>query len=227
MTSIFERALGADYARLHPELQRRFGFSSEDGRSCVGTGVMDQIWRGSAFTVPFLWLGTARHILFPETGTRVPFMIENYAYRDGFGRETLTFVRTFEVRPRRRRRFDATMVYSPHRRRIVDFLGTHQHMAVDLDVMVDDQGGLHIHSDLQRFCAGSLRLRFPTALSGEADLHEWYDDEGGRFRINVTVSNRRFGRIFGYHGSFTVDYVDTGRAPIPAAAKPLRENPYL
>lgn len=79
MTSIFERALGADFGRLHPRLRERFGFSSADRVGCVGTGVMDEIWRGPAVAVPFLHLGTMRHILFPECGTGIPFTIENYA----------------------------------------------------------------------------------------------------------------------------------------------------
>lgn len=55
--------------------------------------------------------------------------IENYAYRDPPGRETVTWLRTF--RTRRRRRFDAYMIYSARRGRVVDYLGTHQHLAVD------------------------------------------------------------------------------------------------
>jgi hypothetical protein len=60
----------------------------------------------------------------------VPFTIENYAYRDPLGRETVTWVRTFETT--KRRRFDAYMIWSEQRGRIVDYLGTHQHLAVDL-----------------------------------------------------------------------------------------------
>jgi hypothetical protein len=68
MTSIYRRALGADFERLHPRMQARFGFSSADGIGQVGTGVMEEIWRGPAFTVPFLLLGTWRRIMFPATG---------------------------------------------------------------------------------------------------------------------------------------------------------------
>ncbi|GAB7045284.1 DUF4166 domain-containing protein [Catenuloplanes indicus] len=217
MTAIFARALGADFDRLHPRMRERFGAA----HGCVGTGVMDRIWRGPAFVTPFLHLGTARHVLFPETGTDVPFTIENYVYTDSYGRPTLTFVRTFEVAAARRRRFDATMVYSERRRVLVDYLGTHQHIAVDLHLSVDDAGGLHIRSGLQRFRGG---VRCPPLISGEARLHEWYDEEAGRFRIEVTVANRRFGPIFGYAGSFTTQYVDA-HAPVPAAVRPLRENP--
>ncbi|MGV9365041.1 DUF4166 domain-containing protein [Amycolatopsis sp. NPDC003731] len=101
MTGVFERTLGADFANLHPRMRERLALS--DGRGMIGHGVMDRIWRGPAFTLPFLWLGSARHILFPEGGRNVPFTIENHPYVDGHGRETVSFVRTFEFPGRRRR----------------------------------------------------------------------------------------------------------------------------
>ncbi|MDG4796432.1 DUF4166 domain-containing protein [Micromonospora sp. WMMD1082] len=222
MTSVFQHALGADFDRLHPQLRRRFGVDGDADLGCVGTGVMDRIWRGPAFTAPFLRLGAVRHILFPETGRQVPFTIENYAYADSYGRPTLTFVRTFQVAPHRRRRFDATMVWSPRRRMLVDYLGTHQHLAVDLHLAVDATGGLRIRSGLQRFSNG---LACPAVLTGEARVREWYDQRTGHFRIEVAVTSRRFGPLFGYAGSFTVRYARPDRAPVPAAVRPLRENP--
>ncbi len=222
MTSVFQRALGADFDRLHPALRRRFGVDGDTDLGCVGTGVMDRIWRGPLFTAPFLRLGTLRHVLFPETGVDIPFTIENWAYTDTYGRPTLTFVRTFDVAAHRRRRFDATMVWSPRRRVLIDYLGTHQHLAVELHLGVDAAGALTIRSGAQRFRGG---VPCPAALSGEADLREWYDDRAGRFRIEVSMTNPRFGPIFGYSGSFTVGYVPSGEAPVPTAVRPLRENP--
>ena len=78
MKSIYEMALGSDFQRLHPQIQRRFGLSSGGGVAAVGRGVMDEVWRGSRFTVPFLKLGAVRRIMFPETGHDVPFTLENY-----------------------------------------------------------------------------------------------------------------------------------------------------
>lgn len=222
MTSVFQHVLGADFDRLHPQLRRRFGVDGHVDAGCVGTGVMDRIWRGPAVIGPFLRLGTLRHILFPETGTDIPFTIENYAYTDTYGRPTLTFVRTFQVRPHRRRRFDATMVHSRRRGVLVDYLGTHQHLAVDLHLGVDEGGALTIRSGHQRFRGGLL---CPPALTGQAHVREWYDDATGRFGIEVAVTHRRLGPLFGYSGSFTVCYVPTGRTPVPAAVRPLRENP--
>jgi hypothetical protein len=224
MTSIFQRALGSEFWNLHPELQRRFGFSSTDGTACVGMGVMDEIWRGPACTVPFLALGASRNILFPERGNHVPFTIENYAYVDGHGRETVTFVRTFEFNPARRRRFDATMVYAEQRGRVLDFLGTHQHLAVELELRVDDEGGLHVRTAEQRFLEGGLNVRLPESLSGVAELHEWFDDRTQRFGIDVRVTNRHVGPVFGYRGTFVATYVDTRTTPVPAAVRPRRER---
>ena len=154
MPSIYQRALGSDFEKLHPKIQERFGFNSEDRIASIGSGVMDEIWRGRFYTVPFLYLGTWRRIMFPEYGEDIPFTIENYAYRDSFGRETVTWVRTFESR--KRRRFDAYMIYSESRGCIVDYLGSHQHLAVDLDVSVDERGGMCIRSGAQRFYEGRI-----------------------------------------------------------------------
>jgi uncharacterized protein DUF4166 len=222
-TSIFATALGAEFGRLHPAMQRRFGLVN--GGACIGTGVMDEIWHGSALAVPFLKLGTRRHILFPETGRDVPFTIENYAYADSFGRDTVTFVRTFRIPNGPARRFDATMVYNPERRVIVDFLGTHQHMAVDLDIRVDDRGGIRIRSGEQRFREGPLGFRFPGALTGSARLSEWYDEETGAYRIDVAVVNPHLGPLFGYRGRFSAEFTTAPGDQVPEHVRPMRENP--
>ena len=221
MTSIYERALGSDFARLHPETQRRFGLSSERGEASIGRGVMAGLWRGAAFTVPFLYLGSWRRIMFPESGRDVPFTIENYAYRDGFGRETVSWIRTF--RSRRTRRFDAYMIYSERRGCIVDYLGSHQHLAVDIELRVDEDGGLRLRSGEQRFHEGPIGFRFPLALSGVAEVREWWDERTRRHNIRVDVRNRRWGRLFGYAGSFDVEYLPASGPP-PAHVRPRREE---
>lgn len=218
---IFERALGDDFARLHPQLQRRFGVGVDAGYGCVGRGVMTEVRRGPWWTLPFLLVGTFRNILFPERGSDVPFRIDNHAYIDDFGRETVTFVRTMDVRPGRRRRFDATMIYSDARRRVVDYLGTHQHLAVDLDLEVTDEGALLLTSGAQRFYEGRFAFRFPMLFSGRARLLERYDDEQKRYLIDLEIHNDVFGFLFGYRGAFTCEFVE---GPAPATVKPYREE---
>lgn len=222
MTSIYQRALGADFSRLHPQIQRRFGFSSNDAVAAIGTGIMDELWHGPAYTLPFLYVGAWRRIMFPEQGRNVPFTIENYAYRDRFGRETVTWIRTFAAR--RRRRFDAYMIYAESRARIVDYLGTHQHLAVDLELSVDARGGMRIRSGEQRFYEGPVAFTFPLLFSGVATVCEWYDDAASQFRIEVSVHNRRWGPLFGYRGSFDVEWRPAPPGSTPRAILPVREE---
>jgi hypothetical protein len=222
MTSIYQQVLGSDFQRLHPQIQRRFGFASGDGVASIGRGVMDEVWKGCPYTLPFLYLGTWRRIMFPETGRDIPFTIENYAFVDDFGRETVSWVRTFEST--RTRRFDAYMVYSETRGRIVDYLGSHEHLAVDIDISVDEEGGLRLRSGAQRFYEGWLGFDFPLALSGVAEVREWYDDAAGRFRIVVDVRNRRWGRLFGYRGSFDVEWLTVAPGTVPASVLPVRQE---
>jgi hypothetical protein len=223
MTSIYRRALGAEFERLHPMIQRRFGFSSAEGIASIGTGVMEELWRGRAYTVPFLRVGTWRNIMFPERARDVAFAVENYAYVDGFGRETVTWIRTFQLR-KRPRRFDASMIYSEQRGGIVDYLGNRQHLAVDIELSADDQGGLRLRSGAQRFYEGPVAFRFPMALSGVADVREWFDDDEARYRIEVSVANPRWGRLFGYRGWFTVEERRVEPHEIPRHVRPLREE---
>lgn len=222
-TSIFRNALGSDFDRLHPELQRRFGFSSQDRIACIGTGRMDQVWHGSRFVKQVLRLGSGCNILFPESGRDVAFTIANYAYRDGFDRETVTFVRTFQfTRPRR---FDATMIASERPNTVVDYLGTHQHLAVDLEFRVSPAGGLVITSGDQRVAALPGSPRCPGLLTGRARVHEWFDEAAGRFRIEVRVTNPVVGPVMGYRGSFTTEYVPVADgAGVPAYVRPVREQ---
>jgi Domain of unknown function (DUF4166) len=223
MTSIYQRALGSEFSKLHPQIQRRFGFNSASGVAAVGTGVMERLWHGAFYTLPFLYVGTWRSIMFPEHGTNVPFTIQNYAYLDPLGRETVTWVRTFATT--RQRRFDAYMVYSEERGCIVDYLGTHQHLAVDLELSVAPNGGLKLKSTEQRFYEGPLAFRFPLFFSGVAEVCEWYDDAEQCFCIEVNASNRTWGPLFGYKGKFQVEWLPVPPQPIPAAILPRRVEP--
>lgn len=221
MSSIYQRALGADFDRLHPRIQERFGLTSASGRAAIGRGTMEEVWRGRFYTLPFLYVGTWRNIMFPERGSNVPFTIENWAYRDSLGRETVTWLRTFHTD--RTRRFDAYMIYSEARGCIVDYLGTHQHLAVDLDLSVDQRGGLRLRSSEQRFYEGPIAFRFPLFFSGRAEVCEWFDESDGRYRIEVAVTNRVWGPLFGYRGSFDVEWIEAGPGQ-PAAIRPKREE---
>ncbi|MFF7519731.1 DUF4166 domain-containing protein [Streptomyces pseudovenezuelae] len=223
MTSMFRTVMGADFDRLHPQLQRRFSVGLTTGEGCTGRGVMDRIWHGGTFVKPFLALGTTRNILVPRPGRNVPFVIENVPYADTYGRETVSFVRTFRL-PGRPRRFDAQMVLSPKGDRILDYLGTHQHLASELYFRAEPDGSLVIRSGEHRFREGAVDVRVPELIGATAEVRESYDDRSGRFRIRVRVVNRYFGPLFGYEGSFEATYSDITSCGVRPGLRPVREE---
>jgi hypothetical protein len=89
---------------------------------------------------------------------------------------------------------------------------------------VDEEGGLRLRSGAQRFYEGSIAFEFPLAFSGIADVREWYDEQTRRFRIVVDVRNRRWGRLFGYSGSFDVEWRSVGPGEVPSGILPLRQE---
>jgi hypothetical protein len=223
VSSIYRQTLGSEFDRLHPMIQARFGFSSADGVASIGRGVMDEVWHGPLWTLPFLYVGSWRRIMFPDSGRNVPFTVENYAFVDAFGRETVSWVRTFETRPGGRR-FDAYMIFSPGRGGIVDYMGSHEHLAVDLDLAVDPQGGLRIRSGAQRFYEHAIAFTWPALLTGIADVREWYDESEGCYRIDVNVGNSVFGPLFGYRGRFQAEQVSIDSGSVPQRILPIRQE---
>ncbi|MBL1085758.1 DUF4166 domain-containing protein [Streptomyces actinomycinicus] len=223
MTSIFQTVMGPGFHRLHPALQRRFSVGLASGEACTGRGVMDRIWHGPAFVKPFLALGATRNILVPRADRNVPFVIENVPYTDTHGRETVSFVRTFDL-PGRSCRFDAQMVLGPHGDRILDYLGTHQHLATDLHLRAEPDGSLLIRSGTHRFREGPVDVRVPELVGATAEVREAYDERTGRFRIRVRVVNRYFGPLFGYEGSFTASYTDVRTCGVRPGLRPVREE---
>ena len=81
-----------------------------------------------------------------------------------------------------------------------------------------------IRSGAQRFYEGAIAFSFPLLFSGIAEVYEWYNDEDEKFHVQVEVTNRTWGRLFGYRGSFDVTWEQVGRDKIPNDVKPLREE---
>ncbi|WP_168119640.1 DUF4166 domain-containing protein [Paenibacillus sp. HB172176] len=222
MASIYEQALGEQFRTLHPRIQQRFGFSSRDNRASIGEGVMESVWFSKLAFLP-LKLGTTRHIMFPQGGRDIPFTIENYAYLDSYGRETVSWNRKFDFGSHIRS-FDATMIYSDERRKIVDYLGNKQHLAVDLMISPAPNGGIRIRSGEQRVYERWLGFTFPSMLTGAAEVCEWYDEAEACYRIKIEVVNPIIGPVFRYKGAFQTRFIEVDARRIPPDIKPLREE---
>ena len=102
------------------------------------------------------------------------------------------------------------------------YLGTPQHLAVDLDLSVEPDGSLRLLSGAQRFYEGPVAFRFPMLFSGHAELRESYDDAAGVYRINLDVRNSVCGFWFGYEREFSCHFIPASDAP--ARLKPRRHE---
>ncbi|WP_150462853.1 DUF4166 domain-containing protein [Nesterenkonia ebinurensis] len=221
--SMFERVMGAEFYRLHPQLQRRFSVGLGSGVAGIGTGVMEEVWHTAGWVRPFLLLGATRNILAPRRGKNVPFQIENVPYTDSFGRETVSFVRTFGY-PRGTKRFDAQMVIAPEQTHIIDYLGTHQHLETPLYFSAEEDGSLTIRSQGLRFREGPVDVTVPGFISADATIREQFEEQTGRLRISVTVANDRIGPLFGYRGWFEQEYFEVAKLKVRPGLRPKREH---
>ncbi|CAN5906631.1 hypothetical protein BH11BAC7_BH11BAC7_28140 [soil metagenome] len=107
---------------------------------------------------------------------------------------------------------------------MLSYLGNKQHLVTSFHYKSNDDGSLSIHSGLQRFYANEITFDLPGLFSGNAEVNESYDEKNGHFKINVKVSNKIFGDIFGYNGFFKAEFNEIVAENIPAYAKPLREE---
>ena len=222
MSSIYARAMGAEVqqtpsadsapVRLLERRRRLCGGDRLDGTAVA--------WRTVHDSVSLPRCVAQNHV----TGVRLERALHHHQLRLPRWFRARNSLRGSAQRSRltRRRRFDAYMIYSKGRRKIVDYLGTHQHLAVDLDLSVDERGGLRLRSGAQRFYEGPLGFAFPMALSGVADVSEWFDEADQRFHIDVRVTNGVFGPLFGYTGAFEVEWRPLEPAGVPNAVKPRR-----
>lgn len=221
--SVFQKALGPEFERLHPEIRRQYSIHSESAKACIGRGVMERVWHGPFYTWPFLYLGSLRRVMFLESGRDVPFSIENFAYRDGHGRETFTWIRRFEFP--RVRQFDEWVIFSERRQRLLIYAGTRQHLGVEATASVDEAGRLRIQTGIQRIFWGPLTLRYPLAFSASADVREAFNERSGCFEIEVHVANRFWGPIFGCRGRFQVEWLPCPTDRVPGRARPEFDQP--
>lgn len=216
-----ERAMGEQFQLLHPKIRQQYSLRPDDGFYWRGRGIMSSIRKGGFHVQPFAMIGSRRRILFTETGTNIPFIIENHAYYDSYGRSTITWLREFDFELPRR--FDEYLVFSEIRQRAVVLAGTRQHLAVDLDLSATDKGEFHLRSQGQRVHTRRFAYRFPRLFSGDAIVTERYCDEADQFQIDVEIRNPIVGMLFAYQGSFTLEQVPKDQ-PGLTRVRPRTEN---
>lgn len=191
--SVYQRALGAEFDRLAPEL--RAYFAGDDGvRAGLGSGIFEVAGSPVRILRPVLSYLAWRRILFPEFAHNVPFDIVNTPRADG----SLEAVRTFHL-PGRDRPLEDTMRIVDGR--LHDFLGKRGGFEVRMTLRITN-GLLEMRSDRQWLHLGRLRVRFPRFATVTVS-ESWRD---GRQRVDVRLRSPLLGEWFRYAGSFSYRY---------------------
>ncbi len=204
--SAYKQQMGAEYQKLHPELQKRFDFSTDNNIAVIGKGVMDKIWTG---------------ILFPKTGENIAFEIHNYPYKDQGGREVHSMNRIFYF-PDGDQFFDGTALFSEKKKHIIEYLGLDHSMVFNQTLRATKDGAILLASGKQYAFIGPFKLPVPSLVRGDVELLQWYDEEKKVFYVDMSVKSKLFGPLFGFTGWFAAEYVDFTGKQLPEKFKPVR-----
>lgn len=202
LKSIYQKILGNEYEKMHPQLQQRYHLTLQKGFR--GKGIMDSISGGTFFVRQFLKIGVKYRLFFSERGKEVPFTIINKVVNDEKNRQVVHWNRTFQFE-RADRHFDAVMYLDDKEQEIIDDFGVPAVLTSTLQFQVDEKGSVHITSKKQWLKLFHKRLPLPKLLYGVAHIVESYDDERECFVISVEVRNPLVGTIFAYQGTFKED----------------------
>ena len=184
--SPWQRALGDEFASLHPRLHAYFS-AIPAGRVGRGTGSFDVVGTPRRWLWPVLRMLQRRRILFPVWERGVPFTVENRADRGA-----VHAIRTFHLAAGDREMVDAVSMDAA---RLVDHLGDGGRLGARLTASVVD-GELRLVSTSARWG------RLPIPFAPRVELVERYDDAVGRQHVALTLQSHIFGRIYEYSGHF-------------------------
>ena len=217
MTSIYQQAMGTDFARLQPELREYFGLHAGSGLAGHGQGVFDIAGCPAWFARPAFRLTALENAFFAEYNTDVPFEVRNFPHTDPFGRPALTARRELDFGTALRVFEDTTSLRDGV---LTDYVGKHRRMATLLTCTATGEGRMRMLSSATRVFAG-IRLPVPDALGALAYVEQWWDDDAGAFRISTNVVHRQLGTLLVYAGTFRYTLEDFDGI-LPPIAQPRR-----
>jgi len=209
--SVYHRALGAEFARLPPLLQRYFG-PIPAGAVGIGEGWYTSAgYRGPRWLRPALRLSARRDVLFPEAAEDVPFTVENRMRCD-----VLQGERTFALPGVTRRMVDAMTAAGPGV--IVDRLGRRGGLEVRLRPSVQP-GGLRLTSTAVAIRVARVRIPLPPLARVVVD--ERVEPDAPRIQhVDVRVRVVLLGEVFRYTGSFVYRIRTAGEKPRSRVGSP-------
>lgn len=199
--SVFLEALGADAARLHPEVRRYAAGTGVFGGAVAVDGVFEVA--GSRFRRLNL---LARPLVGPNLFVtaferNVPFTVVNTVSWEAGAGLGLAAERVFEFGSGRQRFVDV-LLPGDRPGTLRNRLGTARRVELELRVSVTEGGHLRLVSERAWLRLGRVRLRLPALLSVRADVVDGYDDAAQRNIVSARVRSPLLGTVLEYRGHF-------------------------
>jgi hypothetical protein len=185
--SIYRRALGDQFERMHPQLQRFFG---QPG-GVHATGVFDEVGSRVRWLKPLWRMLASFGLLLPEYGRGVPFGVSIVPLSTGLVATTRTLLFPAGVRELS----DETHLVAG---RLID-VHAGGRVLVHMRAFVPPDGSLRLVAGATRLRVASVLIRMPTV---PVTLSQRWDEAGQQFHITVQVRLPLLGEVFGYRGTF-------------------------
>ncbi|MDI9868660.1 DUF4166 domain-containing protein [Flectobacillus roseus] len=87
-----------------------------------------------------------------------------------------------------------------------------------------ENGAIRFTSGRQFAFLGKLKIPVPSLIRGDIELLEWYDNEKQKFYLDLKVTSKLLGPLFGFTGWFDAEYLVFKEPTIPQKFKPIRKE---
>lgn len=196
---IYERLLGTQFKKLHPNLQHRYRLPLNE--PFYAEGVMHKIEQGIILFKPFFHVTKQMQFLFPEAGDNIPFTLKNTYIINEQGEHLITFERKFYF-PNITRSFYSAMRIDLEHNCALDTFGKPALVSATLGFKVTQDGSLITKSGRQSLLIPPTEIPLPSTFSTRGQSIDGYDEERSAFTIEVTNYNPVVGRIVNYLGEY-------------------------
>lgn len=193
---LFKKILGAEWGKLHPDIQRRFGHHPAPGQPLLYRGLLSEL-TSSRFgkllgylTLPFL-----KGALMPYDDADFPVDIEVYSKPAS---PCIFKQRIYRLHGRQPVRFTSYMQES-ERGEVLEYVGWGLGMKLLLDVR---DGNLHFTSDGYFWRLFGWRMPLPALLTPGKTFLCHCNDNPGQFNIRIEIRHAVFGTTFTQVGVF-------------------------
>jgi hypothetical protein len=208
-TSPFTSALAPFLHALPPAFREQFLLPADASWRVLLEGRMERVWHRPRWVRPVLRLLARWAVLYPETGENVPTRMLIAPGRDGHGRPSHVWRRTFAFPDERR--IDAEIVYEPKLNQVVEWMGPRKSFEMAWRPFFLPPRSIVVRAELRAIRLARLRVPLPRALRVTACAIDTAGPGDDELRCDLVVSHPLLGPVFGYVGDFRVARVEASR----------------